>query len=707
MDRRVVDSTTTQEVQLGNYDDANQFKASSANSTTIQSSMTSVNMETFDLSNTMLREYPIGQVTWSTVSGPGTVIATFDFPSVLFSQRYIQEKIKDFRMFRGGVRLTCRMSASSWLYGKVMVFADPCYTGVVADNRHAYTTTVSPYIASGFPHILMSASASDAAVFDLPYVSPDRALDLDNYTEAELWRVRIIVLNDLRHVDGIAASAQILVTAQFTDVDMYLPNDFSTESKRKEIHKKTAQHSVASNLESKEVLDAAITSSGFGQTVSDIFTIGKSLATIAAVAGLSKPSTMDMTQVTKINPYNDMSTSKGVDTSLVAGLTQDNEISTKPNVGGVDLDEMEFKYVCGTPTLINSFNMIPTSPITEVASASLNNALGVFNYAEFVGRMFRYWSGSIKIKVYITASNMHSVRGVFYFNEYATQNNNAWQNCYHRVVDIQGDMEVDFVLPWSENSIAASTTAAPTMALYFRVLTWSQGAAATTSSPISLNVYKALASDVQFGGLTDFIVEPQSNPRKDFTMDFEPIHPSISSYEHKGLIWGEMYTSLREVIHRYYPYAVASTTAPLPWYRSTGSLGTNIFYGLEAIGLLYRFFRGSVRWKLLQKDNVNRVALSTYSSTSSGAFQGFSMSSTVNPLCELATPFYVSTLFVSTSTPQTGGRGVFADRRGGQYEFKAAGDDFSFHFLSPPPSNYLVKTTHNYGLQAFRTWLAT
>lgn len=694
-------------VQLGSITDINQVSHSSTNKTILQKPHSTTNMETFDLDGVLSREYELASLLWSTTQGASTVIGTYNFPRELFNQRFISEKVRDFRLIKAGIRFSVRISASSWLYGKVMIVADPCPTGAVANNRHNFTTTAPVSIASGYPHLLVSASSAETAILDLPYISEVRAAPVDSVTDAGFWRVRVVVLNPLTHVEAIAATAQILVTAQFLEPQLFLPHDVTTQSKRRELTNKTSQHSVSHLLESKQVNVANVTSKPITSSLEDIYSIAKGGMALLGMMGLSKPTTLDMTQVVKVNPYMDLSTSKGIDTSVVLGLTQDNEVSTAPVVGGVDVDEMDLTYVASTPMLVDIVPFISTTPTTMMFPLTPYAPSGALPYVDFVTQMFRWYSGSYKYKFYITASNMHSVRVVFYLNETNTQLATSWENCYHRIVEIQGDTEVEMTIPYCSPQFCDSTNnPQAAMAVYAKVLSWSQANMAV-SNPIYINVYKAGSDDFRFGGLKDFIVQPQSNPRKDFSKPFQPIHESVTEYGHQGIVWGEEYTSLREVVHRYVPVrATVANPAVVPAYMVEGTYIPNEFNGMEAIGLIYRFWRGSVRYKLIQRDNVNRMVL--YSYDFGKYYGGTSISSGMNPLVEVSLPYYTNVAFRSTSFDSAfTDRGILPDKRGGQYVFKAAGDDFSFLFLTPPPTNIIIRDGEGKSLVSFRDWLST
>jgi len=336
-------------------------------------------------------------------------------------------------------------------------------------------------------------------------------------------------------------------------------------------------------------------------------TVAKPITRIAKVLGLDKPTSLARTQIGKINPYSDIANSRGIDTSVKLGVDPENAISTQPVVGGVSTDEMDIAYIAGTPTYYGTTtidNTVPNNYTWSIFNTDMST-IG-FSYANWLIQNVQYYSGSYKIKLYITASNMHAARVCFFLNTTPT----AWQSCYHRIVDIQGDTEVEITLPYWDSTIQTKTMNTP-MQLYMRLLAYSQPQE-TVTTPIYVNTYIAMASDFRISGPVNnllsldplptlvmdehgeesFIVE--SNPRLDFQQDFQPLHESMTGYEQTNLVVGEKILNYRDFVHRYVPLRQIDNTSNAA-YEGRGNLGIGMYTGLELYGLIYRFNRGSIR----------------------------------------------------------------------------------------------------------------
>jgi hypothetical protein len=702
----------TQNVQLGDYQDAAPISSSVMNGSIMQTVHQSTNMETFSLDKVLHREYLIDTITWSSGSATGASLGQYSFPLQLFNKAFISDKIKDFRFFKGGVRLMVRMTSSKFLYGKIIVQYEP-----IADG---YAIETNVYRMSGYPHFIVSASASEAAVFDVPFVSMYRALNIQSHGDAEIGRFNIRVLNPLTNISGEVSTAQIAVFAQFLEAELFLPVDslvvessggsyawtgkdysdsmgspglqnngyMSAKHKGAEGRAKAKTGLISSTLDSTASLAGNLSCLPFvGDSAKMASLVAKGSSRVFKMMGLSKPTSTAATQIMRINPNSDLNYGKGVDLAPKMAMDPENAISTNPIVGGIDADEMNLSFVMQTPRLINIITELPAS--TPIAIMRMTRYDANVCYVDQIAQLFKYWSGSFKCKVYITASLMHAVRLVFYMGRGV---NADWQTCYHRVVDVQGDTEVDMTLPYTAQN--ALNLADDTYSVYVKILAWSQADSSATT-PIYLDVYKAAASDFQVACQLDVGFTPESNPRMDFAQPFQPIHESITGYVCKDMLCGEEFTTIREMIHRYIPYYGVNSASSVVAYDD--NLGAGKF-GMEMMGLFYRFRRGSIRYRFFQKTAGFGCTNLQIGST---LIPAFSVSNNNIQQLDGEIPYYDDLLFQKTRGSVTDILVFPYSKSNTFFLFKAAGDDFSFHFLQPPPAGVFAQSSGSFGSLGF------
>jgi hypothetical protein len=732
-ERAVNDPNATEQVELGEYRDVGEVSTTAINSEIFQDPYKVFNMEAFEIDGALKREYKLGSYNWSEAMAAGTNLATLSFPENLFDQPFIADKIKNFRYFRGGVRLSIRIVANKFLYGKVIVAWHP-QPEILPVN---YTNSI--YQLSSLPHVHVSAAAGETETLDIPFVNPNRTVTTVPYQAAMMGSVWISVLNPLNDINGTVDTAKVLVMAQFLEPQLYFPftpssysYDLGPESKvlkekknpqMQESKKKSETGTISGALETVDSVASVLESVPFVSPYASLARgIAKPAAAVAKMFGLSKPTTLQNGQVSKIDPNWHINYGKGIDCAVKASMDPENGVTTLPNVGGLTEDDMDIHTLAGLPTLIRVVTL--TSASTNVCMSTVRS--GEYCYGDYLTNLFNWYSGSYKFKVYITASLFHSVRLVFWFN-YGDNTNPGgnWENCYHQVVDVQGDTEYEVTLPYTWDYLMItpqSNTSTFGFLFNVSVLSWSQPDD-TITCPVYLNIYKACDADFQWGQLKEnmLIVQsapydlgPESNPRADFSKPFPPMHPSFTGYSHDKLLCGEQYKSVREIVHRTMSYKVIDSNKRT--YNNAGFTmnAKTCMVGLEMIGtLFYSFWKGSIRLRLIPNaaESENHAFFFNDGNIST---PGVTISSSVNPVMEMSCPYYYNYLYQNAkyNTTQTSLQYSNSYSSSNLFVQKSADDDFSFFFPTLCPSTYVrqdipvSQTTYQLGQGALNAFLA-
>jgi len=684
--RATAEPEVTQEVPLGAYSDVTEVTHSVVNKDIYQQPYITTNVQSHDLNHVLDREYILANTIWDSTMPTNYQIFSLSFPDDLFSQSFIADKIKNFAWFKAGLRLTIRVIANQTLYGMFLVDYMPYAT------ENSSVPHIDLQTASGLPHLLMSPSSAATASFDIPFICQDRVLDIQDYSPGQMGILRFMVAGPL--LDGLSdnpCSCTIQVVGQFIDSEVSYPISVqSSRNSKDEADKKSKAGSISNALSTAASIAGLVKNVPFASSyASAIETTLSGAAKVTKMMGLSKPSTLAITDIGKINPFADINQGQGLDMSIQLGFDQANGISTIPNVGGQSADEMNLRYVAGTPQLADKW-------FPDIGD--VGETLGFFSlgdlanpvYMDHINSLFHYHSGSVKVGFYIYASRYHNVKLAFWLNRADSASSN-WQDCMHRVIDVQGDTKFFWTIPYSDIAFSSVDGANINMKINCTVVSFN-AYTGLTSAPIYIFAYRAAAEDNQWGGLKDSLLV-QSNPREDFGKVFEAFHPDVTSYQHQGLIHGENYTTLRQVIHRYNPDAKITneTNAGSLLTYQTGGYKTGsytVYPGLEKIGMLYAFWRGSIRLKVARYGNVTNPSCMIVGGPD-GPYAGTAISSNTNPVIELSVPFYSDKAFSFTRISQPSVNKPYlvsqpsSTSANTQYLFKAGGDDFSFHFLVP------------------------
>jgi hypothetical protein len=675
-DRNTNEVVPTQQVQLGNYEDVNEVYHNH-DSDGFEPVHTLANFEGFPLNKVLDREYPHETINWSTDDAQDHLLARIFFPEEIFQQDFIRDKIRNFHYFRGNIRITFRVAAARTLYGKFMASWYPMpNTNRFATNLNSATCLVQ----SGLPHVICSASSASTVIMDIPFTLNTRFYDIQDYfkgepgTQDRLAMINIKVMNPLTDITGATNKAQILITSQFTDAKVYMPYHFHAESSESAV--KGSKGVISSTLDSVQPIASVLESVPFVAPYAKVFKGASSkVSKFAKMFGLSKPNTLSLTDVHKMNPYSDMNAGRGIDSAIKMAHDQENAISTSPDVCYTTSDEMDLQYICCTPALVQRETYVSTDDAKAVGLTALNQKC----FLDMFSQAFKYQSGSIRFRFYISASTFHNISAVLWLG---TDARDSWADCYHKIIKIEGDTDVEFVVPYISNPFAM-TDGRPIMDVYFKHLTWSDFDPAL-EKPIYINTYKASAGDFQFGVQKDLIwtFNPESCPRDDFKKPAEPVHESFKEYKHDKIIWGEQITTIREVMHRYYATAPVNNTNYLSGFAQNPTSAQSF----ERFSPFFMFYRGSVNIKILSRraDIMKSVVINT---ENDDRLIGMQQSSLVNPVLDFNLPWYTNLSFLNTDANPSNFPVKYKSTNTAQnpgFIFKSSGDDFSYHFLHLP-----------------------
>lgn len=710
-DRAVNPLAPTQVVELGTIQDVGPTTATDTDGVIVQVPYSDI-IEKFTFDDVLERTYNVGTFNWTTAQAAGTVITTLSFPQILFAQQFIADKIKYFYGFRGGIEVGFRIAASRTLYGALIANVDPCAAYYPINNAVQSvvpSSATSPWRMSGSPHILIQASCADVVTITCPFINPQRFLNLRKYANKEICSINLMVLNPLTNTENATSSGQIFVTARFVDASLLQPCDTTQSTPSEKVRERVKNiEGIKKNIVVSKVNEIQNPAPSFikriqlaGNTIAACAMDAVETAAVGMMLGLSKPNTTNFATVMRSDPNMTTNYGNSVEVMPKGALDSENAISTEPNVGGISADELALSYFCGTPVMVNSITFVKGStPISLVTTGIDANPA----YCDYAKLMHYAWSGTHKVKIYITASIFHSCRYVLY---YATSAASDWQQCYHTIVEVQGSTEVDLELPYFPQSfVGTGVTTERVWDLYCAELTFSQPDN-SIALPVYFNVYKAGSTDFKVFGPKDVQYLVQSAPREDFTKPFTKLHGSMEGYGHKGFVYGEEMVTWREYMHRLWPlYAVTTVASRILQY---GDNSGQVCMGTEFIMLFYRYWRGSVRFKLLNLKAATGYNSLFQSVPTMGLVPGAGLSNPNMNSCELEMPYYSPALFDMVHSNQVYPREYATSGTNSKFLFKGAGDDFSLHWLMlPPPGTVVLNTPGSsiYGYAGLQSYYA-
>jgi len=331
-------------------------------------------IESYSFNNAYDREFPLFNGSWTTALAAGALLTKISLPFALLNTTYMLGVTPKYKYFRcKGVRLSIRVTSNKFVYGKLIAAFNPI------DSDDACASQFStPQFLSGSPHTLISASASEAAVLDVPFMSYKRYIELTNYATNEMGALYLMVLNPLNDVTSAATSAQVLVTAHFIDSEFILPQSNAIPYHRgtAEAITKSSAGLISNTLETMDQISETLKNVPLiGSYANKVGKIARPLSQLSSAVGLDMPTTLAVGQLFRADPFADHSHGKGLYLGRKIAVDPENSITTKPIVGGSDFDEMAISHIVGTPSLSYVLNLNVGDANKDLAICS-PNALG-------------------------------------------------------------------------------------------------------------------------------------------------------------------------------------------------------------------------------------------------------------------------------------------------------------------------------------------
>nr|DAZ87924.1 TPA_asm: hypothetical protein [Phagomor virus 5] len=448
------------------------------------------------------RPYLVQQIEWkSTDAG---MISYLEFPTELFAVTALADKLSNFRYLRADLRISIRVNASKFHYGKIIAAWKPHYLNGMAnwDSPASGNGYEDVFSTSAFQHILISPTSSEVHTMVVPYALPDLYIDMYEWAKKtnaanvryNLGNLELHVLAPLR-CGGKTPSVDISVFANFENVQVegYVGQTFILNTYEVTKYHKPAVFTDVTNYVNlldgwykKKVPTArAIAQVGNSEankkasagSFSDVLTGGAALigavttaATLVSKLGgftSDKPVSTE-TQKRIITSYPDTTLGRGVAISGMLAIDPDNRVADLCHWMGSQPNNMDLNVYAGRYGLLWD----TTITVTDVAGTiycCLPVTPALFPYwtqtaaTEFllyshplgwISNMFTWWRGSIKFKVQIIASAFHACRlRVCWHPAVPIMVGSAKMletesNVVSHVLDVSTDTELEFTIPF-------------------------------------------------------------------------------------------------------------------------------------------------------------------------------------------------------------------------------------------------------------------
>lgn len=165
------------------------------------------------------RSYLVASFPWTTADPINKLLGTVNFPDALFSKSYVADKLRNYRFFRSGVKLSFRLTGNKFMYGCIIASWDPSTS---MDSTSSSETNA--FTSSGFPHVLLMLNDPTTQEVEIPFIHPQPWIDMASFLSGAIGSVDLTVITPLRFATPMAdTTLQVEVYASFIDPQVQVP----------------------------------------------------------------------------------------------------------------------------------------------------------------------------------------------------------------------------------------------------------------------------------------------------------------------------------------------------------------------------------------------------------------------------------------------------------------------------------------------------
>jgi hypothetical protein len=431
------------------------------------------------LKQVLSRPYPVANFNWSTADAMGTEVGRLSFPQDLIAIPNVADKLKLFQYLRGGVRVSIRCNTTNMHAGKLQVNWIPHFSQSDPVNNPFQNI----YTASTLNTHLFSAQSNNTLDFIIPFVGPSNywnmRYDPNDPAEAEgfFGTVVIYILHPLTVLGATTTmTTNVTVYANFENPEVAglgLRSTFSEKKKTKLVGqmKTNKRATKEARQKSKDQTEAA-EDTAQGPTlfntivkgIGDFAMNGLSELLTTGLGLLDRPTSTETTKKMVIHNNTGLCHARGLDEGEILSMDPENKVSTDTKMFITTKDYNLFDNYKLRPGLValgyfdnsNPIGYKPfVLPCTPTFCASSNSGTNYYYYLTPVGNLashFGFWRGGLKYMIKFTASRYASARvRITWLPDptfSASLASNQEGDTVNRVVDITGDTETSFTIPW-------------------------------------------------------------------------------------------------------------------------------------------------------------------------------------------------------------------------------------------------------------------
>lgn len=414
------------------------------------------------LQNFMSRPIVINNTRW------GAIDQFYDInPWELFlANKRVANRISNFNMIRGKLKVRITISGNSFLYGRMIVAYLPFGN---TDNITAMTpldiNQWPPF--TNLPHILLDPNLSMGGEMELPFFWTQDYIDLTASVAGgarNLGKLIFGTMVKLRHANADLAVTldyvNVTTYAWMEDVELSVPTNSNVSGLVAQAGKE--EDSTVNKPISEACTKIAALSSIIGRIpyltpyASAVSMGAKFVGSVASIFGYSKPLLLTEAGPMIMRTTSNMATINNVDTSNKLALDIKQQMSLDPRLVGLGpADEMSFNYIATKESYFAKFNFtrahlqdncIFTTAVTPMICGKVDTNVVYPAACCGVAMPFSFWTGDIILKFTVVSSSFHRGKLQFAYDPNYMGGTRESNICYTQVLDIGTSKEIELCI---------------------------------------------------------------------------------------------------------------------------------------------------------------------------------------------------------------------------------------------------------------------
>jgi hypothetical protein len=388
----------------------------------------------------------------------------------------VANKLQNYQLIKGDLKLTFYVNGTPFHLGMLMVSYNYLGAGSAVVTIGGDTQLVT---RSQRPHLYLNVSTNKSGCLCLPFFLPTNYLSLTSplFNSAGIGTLNLDSFAALAQINAGTDTVTITVFAEMLNVKLTgptmvavslagpttIPFDMFVVEPQSDEYDNTgvisgpasAVADFAGKLTNVPVIAPFALATQIGATAT---------GNIARLFGYSKPVQIADVQPMRNYPVSSLALVEGADTSQKLTMTGKAELSIDPNISELDsTDELSMEYIVTKESYITQFSwdvtdLVDTTlfamdvdPMAERRAAVSGGYQIIPTALSFASRPFSAWSGTLKYRFQVIASQYHRGRISIIYDPTGPLTGDPYNTTFNSIIDLEDARDFTMEVKWQQD----------------------------------------------------------------------------------------------------------------------------------------------------------------------------------------------------------------------------------------------------------------